>query len=226
MKYKNLRNKEFCENLYIKENKTIRQIALIVGCTSPCVRCWLHKHKVKMRKAAQIPPNYQNKRFGSLVAISYNKNYTWNCKCDCGNTLTVYTAHLKKGAKSCWSCRNKYLREIKWCGHGEICLELWTSIKRSAKNRKMDFDISIEDIWGLFLKQNRKCALSGVDLFFSRSVKARPSSTASLDRIDSKKGYTLDNIQWVHKDINRMKNKYDQEVFIQYCKLIAEKHKE
>ena len=31
------------------------------------------------------------------------------------------------------------------------------------------------------------------------------SKTASLDRIDSSKGYTEDNIQWVHKDVNQMK---------------------
>jgi hypothetical protein len=46
--------------------------------------------------------------------------------------------------------------------------------------------------------------------------------TASLDRIDSSKGYCEDNVQWVHKDINRMKNTFDQDYFISLCKLIAE----
>ena len=32
--------------------------------------------------------------------------------------------------------------------------------------------------------------------------------TASLDRIDSTKGYVRGNIQWVHKDINWFKRDY------------------
>lgn len=49
--------------------------------------------------------------------------------------------------------------------------------------------------------------------------------TASLDRIDSTKGYTLDNIQWVHKHINVMKMDLDQEYFIKLCKLVTKKSK-
>ena len=41
--------------------------------------------------------------------------------------------------------------------------------------------------------------------------------TASLDRIDSKKGYIEGNIQWVHKDINRMKWAFNEDYFIKLC---------
>jgi hypothetical protein len=43
------------------------------------------------------------------------------------------------------------------------------------------------------------------------------NSTASLDRIDSKKGYTTDNIRWVHTMVNMCKNKYREEDFIKMC---------
>ena len=45
--------------------------------------------------------------------------------------------------------------------------------------------------------------------------------TASLDRIDSLKGYTEDNVQWVHKHINFMKGSLSENKFIEYCKLIV-----
>ena len=48
--------------------------------------------------------------------------------------------------------------------------------------------------------------------------------TASLDRIDSNKGYTKDNVQFVHKDINWMKQDFEQNKFIEYCKKVANKH--
>ena len=52
-------------------------------------------------------------------------------------------------------------------------------------------------------------------------------TTASIDRIVSRypngqpADYTLDNIQWVHKTINRMKNKYSDAVFIRFCEHVA-----
>ena len=41
------------------------------------------------------------------------------------------------------------------------------------------------------------------------------NDSISLDRIDSSKGYEENNVQWVHKDINLMKNKYDNKYFIE-----------
>ena len=44
---------------------------------------------------------------------------------------------------------------------------------------------------------------------------------ASLDRIDSSKGYVKDNIQWVHKDVQIMKNKFSEDYFKQICCLVS-----
>jgi hypothetical protein len=78
----------------------------------------------------------------------------------------------------------------------------------------------MQEAWDLFLKQDKKCALSGWPLEFpvGRSIHG---GTASLDRINSNKGYTSDNVQWVHKDINKLKNAFDQDYFIQMCKAVA-----
>ena len=46
--------------------------------------------------------------------------------------------------------------------------------------------------------------------------------TQSLDRIDSTKGYTIDNVQWVHKYINLMKHQLTQQQFIDFCKKVVE----
>lgn len=59
-----------------------------------------------------------------------------------------------------------------------------------------------------------KCALSDKSISFN-------DGTASVDRIDSKIGYVSNNIQIVHKDINIMKNAFDQDYFIDICKRIV-----
>ena len=48
-----------------------------------------------------------------------------------------------------------------------------------------------------------------------------PLTFDRIDRIDSSKGYVKGNVQWVHKNVNLMKGKFDQEYFIEMCKKIT-----
>jgi hypothetical protein len=59
----------------------------------------------------------------------------------------------------------------------------------------------------------------------NKEVKEK-KQTASLDRIDSTKGYIKGNIQWVHKDVNKMKWNWNQSNFINWCKLITNYYNE
>lgn len=42
-------------------------------------------------------------------------------------------------------------------------------------------------------------------------------NSASLDRIDSSKGYSINNVQWVHKDVNFAKQSMTMKDFVQLC---------
>jgi len=93
--------------------------------------------------------------------------------------------------------------------------------KLNNKTRKpKELNITIEYAWDIFISQERRCALSGLELAFPKVSKDK-NWTASLDRIDSSKGYVEGNVQWVHKDVNIMKNKFDNQYFINMCKKIA-----
>ena len=72
-----------------------------------------------------------------------------------------------------------------------------------------------EDAIEVLEKQNYKCTLTGIELTF------KPIMTASIDRIENEKGYTKENIQWVHKHINIMKHRYAQEYFINMCHMVS-----
>jgi hypothetical protein len=91
------------------------------------------------------------------------------------------------------------------------------------KPRKIEYRLDNEYLWSLFLEQDKRCALSGVEINFFPNYTSRNKTkqTASLDRIDNTKGYIKGNVQWVHKSVNLMKNKYNQQEFIQWCKLIS-----
>ena len=158
---------------------------------------------------------YVPKRSGGLQLL-------WECECKCGNIISIITSSLTTGnTKSCGCVRKLVGAEhYKWGGHGEISGDFWYTIKQGAIERELTFDLSIEDAWQLFLNQERKCALSQWPINFAPSLR-RHLITASLDRIDSNKGYYLENVQWIHKDINRMKNSFEQAYFIEVCKAVA-----
>ena len=177
-------------------------------------------------KNNRIKLDLTNKQFGKLMVISLNKveNHRsyWNCKCECGTEKIIRgTDMTSSGTKSC-GCLHKRNgnKSPLFRGCGEIHGERWYEITRREKSKKLEFTITLDYVWNLFLKQERKCALSGIQLVFSESVRER-SGTASLDRIDSSKGYVEGNVQWVHKDINNMKQHYDQNYFIELCRKIV-----
>lgn len=142
--------------------------------------------------------------------------------------LNSYSAAVAKGTM-CPSCRtsenNKSPnRNVKkennpaWRGYGEVPGKVFSKLKRDAEKRNIPFDLTIHEINFKYVNQNKVCAFTGVPLKFGVD--------ASVDRISSKDGYNFDNIQIVHKDLNMMKKNMPNEVFIAWCKLVANHGKE
>ncbi len=100
------------------------------------------------------------------------------------------------------------------------------TIKRRAIAKQIPFDdnITAELVYDIFLQQECRCALSGepLTLVEKRYCHQSTEQTGSLDRIVGEKGYTVDNIQWIHKMVNQMKSDYPQEHFLSVCRNISE----
>lgn len=109
-------------------------------------------------------------------------------------------------------------RDAKIILHHTIPLFFWTSVKAGARNRNLVFDITVNEVWELFLKQNKKCALTGWDIEFNKN---RYKNIASIDRIDSSIGYIKSNIQIVHKKINKFKMGYSVNELTEMCRGVA-----
>ena len=129
--------------------------------------------------------------------------------------------------KSCRTTRGNKSRDCSkeknpaWKGYECIPRAFLKSTRRSSKlSNKKVLEIDLKDIYDLWILQNKKCNLTGLSIGWNDE--ANNKTSCSIDRIDSNKGYTKDNIQLVHKDINLMKNAFTQEHFIKMCKLVAE----
>jgi hypothetical protein len=157
-----------------------------------------------------------------------NRNYGVLCKCKCGTESIVRITALCNGKSKGCVCRAfDKMREIRNYV-GDISDTFWSRIMKSAKIRNINFEITKEFAWDLFLLQGKKCALTGLDIKIEKSVsrkKGESNITASIDRINSNEGYVENNIQWVHKDINKMKQDFDENYFLEICELITKNKK-
>lgn len=140
------------------------------------------------------------------------------CKCRCERICFERADYIRKSKRqSCIKCTME-LRGRKFSDFGNITAEMLIKIKKRAIEKKLEWNLTIEYLDKLFRKQKNKCALSNIKLCISKN---HIEHTASLDRIDSLKGYIKGNVQWVHKRVNIMKGNMTQTDFIHICKLIS-----
>ncbi len=182
------------------------------------------------------PKDLKNQKFGKLTAISVadkrsNKNeYYWNCICDCGKHCLKRTSTLtsKRGVKSCGCafyefCKRTGKESSSWKGYNDITGTYYRRLIEGSLKRNIEFKLTIEDIWELYISQDKKCAYTGKDIYFdSPGYLNRYTGNLSLDRIDSTIGYVKGNIQLVLKEVNIAKGQLKHEDFINMCKLITE----
>lgn len=228
IEYKGAHNKE--SKFLCKKCNSIFQTRYTDLINNKCQPCKCGKKHKKFYILQNM--SIKKQKIGKLLPIqcagrgSHNR-YKWLFLCDCGKEKEYYILDVlrkdKRGATSCGCTQQKIgSNNCSWTGYEEIPGSFFSRFKRGAKNRNLIFDLSIKEVWDLFIKQNRKCALTGVCLTFGSHIYG--SITASLDRIDSSKGYTIDNVQWVHKDVNIMKMDATQEEFIIMANQIAKLH--
>lgn len=97
---------------------------------------------------------------------------------------------------------------------------LWHECKRGAISRGYEFSITPNDIQYLYDFQKGKCYWTGIDLV--PSTISRYPMKPSLDRLDNKLGYTLDNIVLCCLAINIGRNSSDKDVFEKFILLLKD----
>ena len=97
-------------------------------------------------------------------------------------------------------------------------------VKHRDKNKK--YDITLDDLLNQWELQGGVCPYTGIKLIHPKNSKdVSMMFKASLDRIDSKIGYFVGNIQFISASANYAKNTMSHEEMVEFCKLITEKWK-
>jgi len=129
---------------------------------------------------------------------SGRKRSNYACLCECGNDKVVYAEgyNLKNGRfKSC-GCLRKRASGLS----NTIEYRLWKSAKDRSEKKGWEFTITLDDI-----KIPLVCPLLEIPIVM-HSTRERHFNAPSVDRINSTKGYTKDNIWIISHRANQLKN--------------------
>jgi hypothetical protein len=228
---KEILTKEFLIEHYINQNKSAQVIAKENGIKSHnSVSQFISKfglHRENRRQAGNkltkeyLIEEYVNKRKSiKTIALEAGTSHKATVK----DKLVEYGIPIRRirtFADGTFSEKQLKNWNEKSCPYYEIPRNYWYQMLNSAKLRNLTFELTIEYLYDLFLKQNRKCKISGIDIKFRKLGEPKDFTTASLDRIDSSKPYIENNVQWLHKRVNVMKSNLSDEEFINICKTIA-----
>ena len=185
--------------------------------------------------------NIQVSKSGGIVIVIDNEKWKKCIKDNCifsgkEQSITNFyyvTRYTKNGSRkvrrnTCKSCAIKSVNKYKSSDKGFV-KQLLNAAKTRSNRCNRVFLISEEDISCLFSKQKNKCVISGMNMTKicgGDKNSAKHPFNASLDRIDSSKGYEKNNIQLVCNWVQTAKSDYNQDEFkkwiIQTAKYITE----
>ena len=165
--------------------------------------------------------NLTGNKYGKLTALKEigrhkDRCILWECKCDCGEIISVKARSLKRGETKSCGC----LRRIQ---KGEANFnKLLANYKQQAKLRKLDFCLSKENFRNL-TQQN--CFYCGAPPL---SIKNRKYSNGvykcnGIDRKDNNEGYTISNAVSCCLICNRAKSNLSYQEFLQWIQRVKTK---
>lgn len=132
--------------------------------------------------------------------------------------IKVSNAYYLKYANKIKAKVSVYRKSYKPRHTREIDSRLRALCTKAKQRKNKEFNIqesNLLDAWG---NQKGLCVYIKLPL----TAKANQFNTVSLDRVDSSKGYIVDNIQLVCAAVNKMKQEYTEEVFLLFCHLVSQ----
>ena len=164
-------------------------------------------------------PRIYHPTAGEVDGVYKRLDGKWCSTCSGCGAEQAYTRkdHAKQSQLRDWQCKPCVAKAKGFNVNMPVGDEkrYYNKFRKSALSRGIAWELTLNEMLESY---DGKCNLTGWDISMSYG-----QSTASLDRIDSYKGYVKGNIQWVHSMVNMCKNKYEQHTFIEMCCAIAMK---
>jgi hypothetical protein len=227
---------EYLKNNY--EKTPYKDISVVLGKTFSAVA-----HKVKRLGLKKPRGPQEGDVFGRLTIVkktdfkTRSGNPYYECLCKCGKTHIASNGDLTGGKVSSCGC---FRKERLLLPSGEVTLNLYYSrYRNSARNRDLEFLLTKEDFNNIVANPCNYCGNTPIlrNFYLNGSgerIKAAIISNISqeaidrswvaingIDRIDSNKGYFVENCVPCCSDCNIAKMEKSIEDFILHCRKIV-----
>lgn len=201
---------------------------------------WIHTtslSKAKIQRIIHAPTNIVHKnikdlsgmKFGKLLVIeddgsrTNNGSVKWKCICDCGNLTYVTGNKLTSGHTTSCGCKiNRYFKP-KQSNNKEkrntAISRIMGRYKSKAKERNIKWDIDRKFFTSII---EQPCYYCGVKSSMNLNINGYSYTYNGVDRIDSDKNYTYDNVVPCCKICNMAKSNMKQLDFYNWVKTISE----
>ena len=148
-----------------------------------------------------------------------------NC-IQCGSPILGKNAHAVYCSKACGNSYRYKSNNRSTAYQYALTSGNWRLYyQRRISEKQRSATLDVEQLLELHAKQQGKCALTGVDLTCTLIPGKRTPTNASVDRIDAKGAYVIENIQLVCVAVNRLRCDMSTDEFINWCTLVANKAK-
>lgn len=191
---------------------TYKEAAIKFGCTISLISIRACEYNLSTYSKYAGTKNYNGQiSIDSIIRVKGKLKF--KCYCLCGNVFDARpTDIIHKQIKSCGCLKPRV--------NGRLTKSVISKIRNKSNYRNIEFSVTLEYLQSVYDSQNGKCVYSDIELTFPKSARDT-DFTASLDRIDSSKGYIDGNVQWLDKRVNSMKNDMTEQQFLELCHKIS-----
>jgi|GEM_PF-887726 len=142
---------------------------------------------------------------------------------ECGfiKPLEEYYGKGKDVDTYCKECRLEYDKRRLGKSPSHRLMSLLGASRTRARNAGMDFDLTKEFLVRLWYRQKGLCHYTSRKMTFDGR---RKPEAVSIDRVDSRKGYTKDNVVLCCRVVNEMKSNMSVDDLLEMCSTILEVH--
>lgn len=190
--------------------KTLKVCSVVSGRTKSCGCANKIKHD---------PNKYIGYRSGKLQIVKFLRKsktkYIYEVRCDCGiekelaGDAVIYNRTLSCGSRE---CRQTAVSHI-----DAATQAIYTHYKCTAKDRGIDFILNIKQFKSLIFKNCYYCDVPPSNVYTRRLKFEKININYSgIDRIDSLKSYSVDNVRPCCRQCNTAKLNHDEDEFYRW----------
>jgi hypothetical protein len=165
-------------------------------------------------------------RYGRLIVLHLdnihdNRTY-WYCKCDCGVEKVISGNSLQSGSTLSCGCYQKEITgNVKRIEKGMAAFNaIFGRYKRNAKRRQVVFELDLDTFFKMTQDECHYCGELPSQIMRGDCIKNGEFIYNGIDRIDSNKGYTLDNVVTCCKYCNFGKREMPQQEFFEWVQRV------